>query len=58
MSGWRDTDGRTPETRRRENAAVERARFLDTLKRRPQTFVKPVLFTLFVLVIAAALLLR
>jgi hypothetical protein len=49
--GWRDADGRTASERRRLRGAEERARFLDTVRRRPLSLVRPTL----VLALAALL---
>ena len=40
MSGWRDTDGRTAAERRQVKGAEDRARFAETVRRRPLTLLK------------------
>jgi hypothetical protein len=49
--GWRDTEGRTAADRRKLSDTEARARFADTLRRRPLSLVKPML----VLTLAAVL---
>jgi hypothetical protein len=55
MGGWRDLDGRTHAERRQSNAQTERRAFLDTLRHRPASLVKPLLGFLFVMVLVFAL---
>ena len=50
-SGWRDTEGRTAADRRKLGHAAARSRFVDTVRRRPLSLVKPMLM----LTLAAAL---
>ncbi len=56
MSGWRDEDGKTAVERRKVSGGRERARLLETVRRRPLTLVRPILGALFVAVLAFALL--
>jgi hypothetical protein len=58
MSGWRDTEGRTRGERADFERARERARTIETIRRRPLRLLRPVLLGLFVLVVVAALVLR
>lgn len=55
MSGWRDEDGRTAAERRKGDQAKERARFVETVRNRPLSLVKPALGALFVGVLVFAL---
>jgi hypothetical protein len=57
MSGWRDVEGRTNAERRRANADTERKSFLDRLRNRPTSLVKPLLGFCFVVVLVFALML-
>lgn len=50
-SGWRDTEGRTAADRRKLGHAAALSQFIDTLRRRPLSLVKPMLM----LTLAAAL---
>lgn len=56
MGGWRDEDGKTAAERRKVSGKRERAQFLDTLRHRPLTLVRPILGALFALVLVFALL--
>jgi len=58
VSGWRDTDGRTAQQRRTVGEVEARTRFLDTVRHRPLSLVKPALGIAFVAILIAALLLR
>ena len=55
MSGWRDQDGNTAAERRKVSGERERARFLETVRHRPLSLVRPILGGLFVLVLIFAL---
>lgn len=54
-SGWRDTEGRTAAERQRLNDAAGRARFVDTVRRRPLSLVKPALMLALAAVLIFAL---
>ncbi|MGH6952395.1 MAG: hypothetical protein ACREH4_16145 [Vitreimonas sp.] len=56
--GWRDAEGRTALERRRLNGAQGRARFIDRVRHRPLSLVKPALLLAFATLLAAALILR
>jgi hypothetical protein len=56
MGGWRDTEGRTAAERHKQANDASRARFLDTVRNRPASLVKPMLTALFVGVLIVALL--
>lgn len=56
MSGWRDADGNTAADRRKQDDAAARARFLDRVRSRPLSLVKPALSALFVGLLIVALL--
>jgi hypothetical protein len=51
MSGWRDAEGRTASERRRLRAGEERARFVDTARRRPLTLLKSLAGFAFILLL-------
>lgn len=55
MSGWRDEDGRTAADRQKTQRASDRAHFLDMLRNRPLSLVKPALGLVFVGVLVFAL---
>lgn len=55
MSGWRDEQGRTAADRKTSVQNQERARFLETARNRPLSWVKPALGALFVGVLVFAL---
>lgn len=56
MSGWRDQDGNTASERRKIGGQHERARFLETVRHRPLSLLRPLLGALFVFVLVFALL--
>lgn len=56
--GWRDAEGRTAPERRRLDSAQERARFIDRVRHRPFSLVKPALMLAFAALLAGALILR
>jgi hypothetical protein len=56
--GWRDTDGRTARERRRLSSADARARFIETVRRRPLNLVKSTLMIAAAALLIMALLLR
>lgn len=58
MGGWRDADGRTAADRRRQGKAEDAARFRDTVRHRPLSFVKPIVGGLFILLLVLALMFR
>jgi hypothetical protein len=53
--GWRDTEGRTAADRRKLNDTGAQARFVDTLRRRPLSMVKPMLMLTLAAVLIFAL---
>ncbi len=55
MSGWRDGEGRTASDRRKHEGRTERLRFMETLRYRPQTLIKPALSAAFVALLIFAL---
>jgi hypothetical protein len=55
MSGWRDEDGRTATERTKDRQAQARARFAETVRRRPLSLVKPALAAVFIGVLVFAL---
>jgi len=56
MSGWRDQDGNTATERRKASGDRERARLMETVRRRPLSLIRPILGALFVAVLVFALL--
>jgi hypothetical protein len=58
MSGWRDTKGHTRAERRALEQAGERARLLETAKKRPLSLMRAAALIAFALVVAAALVLQ
>ncbi|MBL8546064.1 MAG: hypothetical protein JNL81_06350 [Hyphomonadaceae bacterium] len=54
MSGWRDESGRTASERKKAQRSQGRARFADTLRKRPAALVKPVISALFIGVLVIA----
>lgn len=58
MSGWRDTEGRTQGQRKQEQRTVERQHFVDRVRHRPLSSLRPALILVFLLIVAAALVLR
>lgn len=58
MAGWRDAEGRTAAERRTLESAEVRARFIDRVRRRPLSLVKPALMLAFAALLIGALILR
>lgn len=56
MSGWRDADGRTAADRRKQESDAAQARFVDRVRNRPLSLVKPTLSALFVAMLIVAIL--
>ena len=54
MSGWRDEEGRTAADRKTRVKTEERARFLETVRNRPLSLVKPALGAVFIGVLVFA----
>jgi len=57
MSGWRDADGRTAADRQKQENEAAQARFVERVRNRPLSVVKPALSAAFVAVLIIALLL-
>lgn len=55
MGGWRDEDGRTAAEREKNQRAGDRAHFVDTIRNRPLSLLKPALGLVFVGVLVFAL---
>jgi hypothetical protein len=56
MSGWRDADGHTAADRKTIQRAEDRAGFVDRVRRRPMSLVKPILGAVFIAILIVALL--
>lgn len=57
-SGWRDTDGRTAAERKAHAQAAQRASFIERVRDRPLSLVRPLLIGLFFALIILAVALR
>jgi len=57
MSGWRDSDGRTASDRRKLADDAARSRFLERVRHRPLSLLRPIGGALFIALLVVTLLL-